>query len=110
MNNTVWPAIGGVVVAIAITTTMDATGYTMFSALPLFPLAGFFWYLQKFSRIDVGLVWGKARHYGLALAYPAIVFSITAATAYAFGAIDTSAANWNKTLLNLSLMSSTLFT
>ena len=50
------PAIIGTAIAIAITTTMDATGYSMFSALPLFPLAGLFWYLQRFSRQEIGLV------------------------------------------------------
>ena len=35
-------AILGSVLAIAITTAMDATGYSMFSALPLFPLAAIF--------------------------------------------------------------------
>ena len=32
------PALLGVLVAIAVSTTLDATGYTSFSALPLFPL------------------------------------------------------------------------
>ena len=42
MNRALVPAVLGVVIAIAITTTMDATGYAQFSALPLFPLAGLF--------------------------------------------------------------------
>lgn len=107
MNNVVWPAIGGVTAAIAITTSMDATGYTMFSALPLFPLAGLFWFLQKFSRTDVGLIWGAARHYGVALAYPVAVLGATVAIAFAFGAIDTSDANWSTTFLNMAMMSLT---
>ena len=45
MMRKIWPALGGVVIATAVTTTMDATGYTMFSALPLLPLAGLFWVL-----------------------------------------------------------------
>lgn len=39
---------------------MDATGYSTFSALPLFPLAGLFWFLQKLSREEMGLAWGTA--------------------------------------------------
>jgi len=39
VNTTLKQAIIGVLLAIAITTTMDATGYSVFSALPLFPLA-----------------------------------------------------------------------
>ena len=49
MNNPLGPAVGGVAIAIAITTAMDASGYALFSALPLLPLTGLFWYLQQFS-------------------------------------------------------------
>ena len=107
MMRKIWPALGGVVIATAITTTMDATGYTMFSALPLLPLAGLFWVLQRFSRAEIGLVWGQARFYGLALAYPLIVLGSTACIALVFGAVDTSNADWNKALLNMGLMSTT---
>ena len=54
----------GVLAAIAITTTMDATGLSTFSALPLFPLLGLFWYLQRLSRAEMGFAWGQWRHYG----------------------------------------------
>ncbi len=46
MRTSLSPAILGVLVAIGITTRMDATGYTNFSALPLFPLALLFWAWQ----------------------------------------------------------------
>ena len=107
MNSKLRPAVGGVIAAIAITTILDATGYSVFSALPLFPLAGIFWYLQKFSRVEMGLVWGRARHYGLALAYPVLVLGATAAVAYVLGAVDTSETDWNKAFLNIVLMSTT---
>ena len=107
MDRKLWPAIGGTLAAIAVTTTMDATGYIMFSALPLFPLAGLFWFLQKFSRPEVGLIWGEFNCYGLALAYPIFVLGATASVAFAFGAVDTSAADWSKTLANIGLISST---
>ena len=107
MNNSYKPALLGVIAAIAITTTMDATGYSAFSALPLFPLAGLFWFLQKFSRKEIGLVWGGLQGYWLALAYPLTVLGLIAATAFATGAVDTSNADWNKAFLNMSLMSST---
>lgn len=76
MNQSTRPAITGVIVAITITTAMDATGYSMFSALPLFPLLGLFWYLQKFSRRDIGLTWGDPESYGWALAYPLVVLGL----------------------------------
>lgn len=101
------PAILGVAIAIAITTAMDATGYSMFSALPLFPLAGLFWYLQKFSRQEMGLVWGKPYTYGLAIAYPVIVLGSIGVIALIVGAVDTSDADWGKAFLNMSLMSTT---
>ncbi len=49
MKSPLLPAIIGTAVAIGITTTMDATGLTMFSALPLFVLAGVFWSVQRFT-------------------------------------------------------------
>ena len=106
MTQTLRSAALGVAAAIAITTAMDATGYSMFSALPLFPLAGLFWYLQKFSRHDIGLVWGDLRTYVLALVYPMLVLGLIGVIAWMFGAVDTSKADWNKAFLNMALMSS----
>ncbi|MGI9261538.1 MAG: CPBP family intramembrane glutamic endopeptidase [Woeseiaceae bacterium] len=105
MDPKYWPAFAGIIVAIAITTAMDATGYSAFSALPLFPLAGLFWFLQEFSRTEIGLVWGRPRYYGLALAYPVLVLGAIAVIAYGFGAVDTSKAEWSKAFLNMGLMS-----
>lgn len=107
MNRRMWPAIGGTVIAIAITTSMDATGYTMFSALPLLPLAGLFWFLQKFSRQEIGLVWGSVNNYGWALAYPLLVLGCIAGIAFALGATDTTGANWKNAFFNMCLMSTT---
>ena len=66
MNRALKNAVVGVLVAIAITTAMDATGYSVFSARPLIPLAGLFWYLQKYSRREIGLVWGTLGDHGRA--------------------------------------------
>lgn len=107
MNRQLLPAAGGVALAIAITTIMDATGYSIFSALPLFPLAALFWYLQKFSRAEIGLVLGRSRLYLDALAYPVTVLGATVLIAFLAGAVDTSQADWNKAILNMALMSST---
>jgi membrane protease YdiL (CAAX protease family) len=106
MNHSLWPAIGGIAIAIAITTTMDATGYAAFSALSLFPLATLFWYLQGFSRREIVLVWGGFGDYGWAFAYPIAVLGAMAAIAWLFGAVNTSETDWHKTLLNTALMSS----
>jgi len=79
----------------------------MFSALPLFPLTALFWYLQKFSRVEIGLVWGPPYAYAIALAYPAVVLSAIGLIAFLAGAVDTSEADWNRAFLNMALMSST---
>ena len=107
MNKNMLPAVAGTAIAILVTTTMDATGYSMFSALPLFPLTALFWYMQKLSRAEIGLVWGPPYAYGLAIAYPVFVLSLIGVIALMAGAVDTSAADWNKALLNMMLMSST---
>jgi membrane protease YdiL (CAAX protease family) len=101
-----WPAAGGTLAAIIITTTMDATGYSAFSALPLFPLGAFFWYLQKFSRTDIGLTIGNGRDYAWALAYPLLVLGLMAAIAWVMGAVDVAETDWNKAFVNIGLMSS----
>lgn len=74
-----WPLIG-VAAAIAITTTMDATGFTAFSALPLCPLLALFWYLERFSRVEIGITWGRPRDYGLAVLYPLAVLGTDSTT------------------------------
>jgi len=100
------PAVAGTLTAIVITTTMDATGYAVFSALPLILLTGLFWFLQKFTRKEIGLTWGDWTSYGWALAYPLLVLGLAAAIAAIFGAIDSSEADWDKTLFNIGIMSS----
>lgn len=106
VNKNLLLAAGGVLVAIAITTTMDATGYAMFSALPLAPLIGVYWILQKFSREQIGLVWGDLRFYAMALGYPLAVLGTITAIAYLSGVIDTSDANWKNVLINMTAGSS----
>ena len=105
MNLSNWPAIAGVIAAITITTVMDATGYSLFSALPLIPLAGLFWFLQRFSRQEIGLTWGDPTSYGWALAYPLVVLGLAAGSAFVVGAVDTSGADWSKISINMALAS-----
>ena len=52
----------GVVLSIAITTSMDANGYAAFSSFPLLPLFLFFWWWMGFSRKDVGFRVGLAAY------------------------------------------------
>ncbi len=94
----------GVIAAIAITTTMDAGGLSAFSALPLFPLMGVFWYLERLSRPSVGFVWGRWSHYGLASLHPVLVVGVVAVASAAAGAVDLSQTNWKKACLNAALV------
>ena len=99
-------AVIGTSVAIIITTAMDANGLSVFSALPLMPLAALFWYLQRFSRAEMGVQPGSVRGYGLAVAYPLVVLGLAAVVAFAAGAVDVADTDWHKTLLNVGLISS----
>lgn len=106
MRTSLGPAVLGTLVAVGITTTMDATGYTNFSALPLLPLALVFWSWQRFSRAEMGLSWGNLQGYALALLYPGLVLGAAALIAFLLGAVDVSAADWGIAGLNMLLMSS----
>lgn len=99
-----WPLVG-TLVAIGITSTMDATGLTMFSALALLPLLFLFWRLQRLSRAEVGFVWGRPWHYGLAILYPLIVLGAAVLVTHAAGATNVADTDWQKLGKNLLLMS-----
>jgi len=101
-----WPILG-VLVAIAITSTMDATGLSAYSALPLAPLLGIFWYLQRLPRREVGFAWGRWRHYVLAVLYPVVVAAEIILVAIVAGAMDPSHTNWKKAAINFLLVAFT---
>jgi membrane protease YdiL (CAAX protease family) len=93
-----------VLAAIAITTVMDASGLSAFSALPLFPLMGLFWYLERHSRRDIGFVPGRLRDYGLAVLYPVLVLGLVAVISAAAGAVDLSQIDWPKAWRKAAIM------
>jgi len=84
---------------------MDASGLSAFSALPLLPLMGLFWYLERHSRQDIGFVWGRLRDYGLAVLYPVLVLGLVAVVSAAAGAVDTALVDWGKAWRNVALIS-----
>jgi CAAX protease family protein len=92
------------VIAIAGTTTMDATGLSAFSALALLPLMLLFWYLEGLSRSEMGFKWGRPADYARALLYPLVVIGLIAIVATVAGAVDLSKTNWQKALLNLLIV------
>ncbi|HEY8022054.1 MAG TPA: CPBP family intramembrane glutamic endopeptidase [Thermoanaerobaculia bacterium] len=99
----------GVLVAVAVTTAMDATGLSVFSALPPFPLLILFGYLGRLSRPAMGFAWGRWRHYGLAALYPLAVLGVVALVAVLAGAVDLSHASWKKAAINLALVAVSTF-
>ena len=107
MASSLKPTLVGVVAAIGITTAMDATGFAMFSALPLLGLVIILWLWERFSRAQMGLVWGRVRDYGLALIYPIAVLGTISIVTLLTGAVDTTGADWNKAGLNMAAMSTT---
>lgn len=103
MNPAVLRPLFGVLLAIAVTTAMDATGLAAFSALPLCPLMVGFWILQHFSRADMGFERGRWRDYGIAVSYPLLVLGVVAVVSIAAGAASPSTLNWRKALINIAV-------
>ncbi len=96
-----------VAVAIAVTSVMDGTGYTAFSALPLCLWMLLFWYLARAPRREIGFVWGAPGPYGLAVLYPVAVMGLIALIAWAAGALDFSHTDWVKAGRNTALIAVT---
>jgi uncharacterized protein len=97
-----WPVLG-VLLAVAVTTAMDASGLSVFSALPLLPLMGLFWWLQRLPRRSVGFTWGRWSDYVRAALYPLAVLGGAALIARAAGAVDLSQASWQKVGLHFAI-------
>ena len=98
-----WPILG-VMLAIAITSTMDARGLFNFSALPLAPLLCLLSYLQRLPAGTVGFRWGERRCYLPAVLYPLGAATVLIAAAGMAGAMDLSHVDWKKTALRLVLL------
>jgi uncharacterized protein len=99
----------GVLCAITLTTSMDATGLSTFSALALLPLLFLFWRLSHLSRTEVGFKLGHANDYGIAVFFPVAVMGTMALIAWLAGAVDLTETNWPKTAANLALMTISTF-
>ena len=97
-------ALTGVLIAIAITTALDAAGLAAFSALPLLPLTGLFWYLGRHSRRDMGFAWGRPHQYALAILYPIVVLGAAIAIAAMAEVTDTAATDWPRAWRHLAII------
>ncbi len=107
MNRPVVFAAVGVVLAIGITTTMDANGLSEFSSLPLLPLAGILALAQRQRRRELGLVSGGAGACGLAILHPLVVIGVLILAAGISGAADFAHVRLLKMCLNLLLIGGT---
>ena len=102
-------AIIGAAAAIAITATMDATGLSDFSALPLLPLLVLFSFWDRLSPRKAGFTIPKAAEFGIALVQPVVVLGAIAILAGASGQVDVASTNWNKAAANFALMAGGTF-
>lgn len=93
-----WPVLG-TLSGIAATTVVVLAGWSAFAALALLPLLGAYWYLGRHSRIELGFVLGRLRHYGLGLLHPTLVLSAIALVAWLAGAIDIRGTDWSATTI-----------
>ena len=98
------PALGALA-AIATTAAVTFSGLSAtFNALSLIPLMALFWFLERLSRAEMGFIWGKVRHYGLALLYPVFALGTAALAAWMGGAINLGNMDWSKTALNAAVL------
>jgi membrane protease YdiL (CAAX protease family) len=94
----------GVLIAIAVTTTLDASHLSAISALPLCPIAAVLWRLDRFSREAVGMTWGRSAVYTWAVTYPVVVMALLAALAVAASDANVTAIDWSKGLRGAAVM------
>ncbi len=94
MNKALRGPIVGTVIAIAVNAAMDAAGLSDLSFASLFPLMLAFWAMQRLPRKSMGLVFGRLRHYGLALLHPLLIIGAIAVVCLAAGVADVSKVNW----------------
>ena len=94
----------GVLVAIGITTALDAHGLTAFSALPLLPLFVLFALAERLPVPTIGFVLGRARDYAIAAAYPAIVLGVVGILGFIAGGAHLDRAHIQKAALDFVII------
>lgn len=80
--------------ATAVTAIMDFNGYFNYSAFPLFAIILLFWLIQRQTKEEFGLMWGKGKFYGIALLYPTVVLGVSTLIAYIAGDFSISGVEW----------------
>ena len=107
LRNKRWilPAFG-LFAAIATNTIANAgvLPETGVGALLLFPLLVIFWYVERFSRREMGFVPGGFRHYGLGLLHPLLALTFLALVAWWSGATNIQNPDWSKVALDFAVI------
>lgn len=94
----------GVLLAIAISTTLDATGHFVYSALPLALLLAVCWWRGRHTRTGVGFTLGNRLGYFLAVLHPVVVIGSVLLGAFVAGAFDGSAVAWAPALKKIAIV------
>jgi len=98
-----------IALAIAATTGLDASGHSVFSALPLIPLFALFAWVDRIPLRELGLSAGRMNYYGLALAHPLLVMAVLASAAQLSGALDPAKFDLVKAAENVALLTGVTF-
>lgn len=88
----------GIFAATAANTILPGMGFLF---LP--PVLLICWYLERFSRKEMGFVVGRADYYGLGLLHPMLVLSLLALVAWAAGATNIQNPAWSTIALQFAL-------
>ena len=96
MNQKLRMPILAVVCAIAVNAAMDAVGLSEISFASLLPVVLVFWAFDRSPRRDMGIAFGRFRHYVLAIAHPVLIVGAIALVCLATGTLDTSQTDWIK--------------
>jgi uncharacterized protein len=94
-----------IILAIGITTAMDANGLSAFSALPLFLLMALLTWVSGYKIGELGFKKGNHEAYKYAVLYPVIVIGIICLFAFIFHATHFNKPDWGKILANLAITS-----
>lgn len=103
MFNRVVPPVLAVIIAVLVSSTMDANGLTNFSAVALFPVLLVACVLIRYPFKDLGLVWGRAADYKLAIVYPVAAIGVGTLIAFVSRATDFSHAHWRSAVINFAI-------
>lgn len=106
MNKSLKIALWASSLAILISTSMDATGLVMFSALPLIGLLLIFSWLATMGRRELGFVIGVKQEYLPALIIPVLLIALVSGLAFLTGAVNIAETDWQKTWSNIAIMGS----